>query len=74
MAGILNIFTGNENCAAEAQCVKNGGLFIQLLPDSKQIAFGIDDDKKHPPIVFDLNSGTIINAQFPQAEPEEVVV
>jgi hypothetical protein len=74
MAGILNIFTGNANVAAEAQTLKNGGLFIQLLPDTKQIAFGVDGDKRYPPIVFDLSTGTIMNAQFPQAEVEEVVV
>jgi hypothetical protein len=74
MAGLLNIITGNANVAAEAQCVKNGGLYIQLLPEGKQIVFGVEGEKKSQPIVFDLSSGTIVNAQFPPAQEEEVVL
>jgi hypothetical protein len=73
MAALLQLFGGggNSGVAAEAQCLRNGKMFIQLLPESNQIAFGVEGDKKIPPIVFDLKTGTIINAQFPQA-PEEV--
>jgi hypothetical protein len=74
MAGLLNIFTGNANVAAEAQCVKNGGLYIQLIPEGKQIVFGIEGEKKVPPIVFDLHTGMILNAQFPPVQEEEVVL
>jgi hypothetical protein len=72
MAALLSLFTGgNSGAAAEAQCLKNGKIYIQLLPDSSQIVFGLEGEKKIEPIVFDLASGTIINAQFPAA-PEEV--
>jgi hypothetical protein len=74
MAGILNILTGNANVAAEAQCLKSGGLFVQLLPETKQVVFGVEGDKKVQPVVIDLKSGLILNAQFPPAQEEEVVL
>jgi hypothetical protein len=36
--------------------------------------FGLEGEKKIPPIVFDLKNGLVINAQFPPAEEEEVVL
>ena len=71
------LFGGGDDTAQVAQqamMVKNGHIFIQLNPESKQIYFGIEGDtKKHPPIAFDLQTGTIINASFPAAPQQDPV-
>jgi hypothetical protein len=56
--------------AQEAQMLRNGGVVVQMNPESKQIIFAIEE-ANFPPIVFDLKTGTIMNAQFPTAEVEE---
>jgi hypothetical protein len=73
MAGILGMITGNApsaSMAQEAQMLRNGGVVVQMNPESKQIIFAIEEGH-FPPIVFDLKTGTIMNAQFPTAEAEE---
>jgi hypothetical protein len=47
----------------------NGDLVIQMNPETHQIIFGIVEKKDAKPIVFDLDSGTIQNAQFPAPPP-----
>lgn len=55
--------------AQMAQMVKNGNIIIQLSPENKQILFAIEGETdKIPPIAFDLTTGTIMNASFPQAK------
>jgi hypothetical protein len=63
---------GNEQAqsaqvAQQAQCVKNGAIEILLNPEANQIVFNIAEKKDYKPIAFDLNTGYIINAQFPPA-------
>jgi hypothetical protein len=81
MAGLIQaIFGGGGGEAQSAQVaqqsmmVKNGNIIIQLSPENKQIYFAIEGEtEKHPPIAFDLQTGTIINASFPAAkEPDPV--
>jgi hypothetical protein len=44
-------------------------MIVQMNAESKQIIFAIEEGH-FPPIVFDLKSGTIMNAQFSAASEE----
>jgi hypothetical protein len=49
--------------AAIAQQLQNGDIVIQLDPENHQVIFAVAESDL-PPIAFDLNTGTIINAKF----------
>jgi hypothetical protein len=51
--------------AQQAQAVKHGAVEIILNPEANQIVFNVAEKKDYKPIAFDLNTGYIINAQFP---------
>lgn len=79
MAGLLGaIFGGGGSqtaqVAQQAMMLKNGNIFIQLDTENKQIQMGIEGEtEKHPVIAFDLQTGTIINASFPQPKAPDPV-
>jgi hypothetical protein len=65
--GLLDFLTGNQTAevAQQAQCVRNGGISIQINSETKQIVFLVEGDEKINPIAFDLTTGLILNASFP---------
>jgi hypothetical protein len=72
MAGLIGMLTGQAQSAGEAQMLHNGDLVIKMDPESHQIIFSIAEKEDANPIVFDLDTGTILNAQFPAAPPPTV--
>jgi hypothetical protein len=50
----------------------NGDVVIQIDAENHQIIFAISEDKKATPIVFDLEQGLILNANFPEPPPPPI--
>jgi hypothetical protein len=73
--GLLDFLTGGSTAqvAQEAQCIRNGGISIQINSEAKQIVFVVEGDEKISPMAFDLTTGLILNAGFPAPKTPDPV-